>query len=184
MTSTLSVDKLEPVNQDYVELPKIKLTSMTPTFIPLKGITHSDGSSSATGGDAQLLDISIDLTGYTDYLLYAWAHTSMTENSNHSNSLILRIKLNNGSSDKQFATQRMSIGAYSNVTWDTNTPAMISCQGYYVIESAYATSCSLRMHGGGDGAGAFTWGNQGSYSTHDGESPNAGGTLGFFLFHP
>ena len=108
----------------------------------------------------------------------------MSENSNHSNSFILRIKLNNGSTDKQFATQRMSIGAYSNVTWDTNTPAMISCQGYYVIESAYATSCSLRMHGGGDGGGEFTWGNQGSYTTHDGESPNAGGTLGFFLFHP
>ena len=154
-------------------------------FIPLKGITHSEGSTTATGTDAELLSISVNLTGYTNYLLYAWAHTAITENSNHSNVSILRIELNNGSSVKQFATQRQGIGAHTdNITYSTNTPAMISCQGYYVIESAYATSCTLKMRGGMDGGGQFSWGDSGSYSSFDGETPSAGGTLGFLLFHP
>ena len=154
-------------------------------FIPLKGITHSNGSTTASGTDAELLSISVNLTGYTNYLLYAWAHTAITENSNHSNASVLRIKLNNGSSDKQFATQRQGIGAHTdNITYQTNTTAMISCQGYYVIESAYATSCTLKMRGGMDGGGQFSWGDQGGYSSFDGETPSAGGTLGFLLFHP
>ena len=137
-------------------------------FIPLKGITHSEGSTTASGNDALLLSISVTLTGYTNYLLYAWAHTAITENSIHSNVSRLKIQLNNGSSNKQFATQRQGIGAHTdNITYTTNTPAMISCQGYYVIESAYATSCTLQMRGGMDGGGQFSWGDSGAVSyTH------------------
>ena len=154
-------------------------------FIPLKGIIHSDGSTSAVGNDVDLLSLSIDLTNYENYILYAWAHTAISENSNHSNTIRIRTKLNNGSTNKYFATQRHAIGAYSNVTWDTNTPAMIGCQGYYVIEAAYATTCTLYMNGGVNSAGGqFSWGDQGSYTNFDGETPNAGGTLGFLLFHP
>jgi len=154
-------------------------------FIPLKGITHSDGSTTAVGNDVDMLSLSIDLTNYENYILYAWAHTAISENSNHSNTIRIRTKLNNGSTNKYFATQRHGIGAYSNVTWDTNTPAMIGCQGYYVIESAYATTCTLYMNGGVNSAGGqFSWGDQGSYTNFDGETPNAGGTLGFLLFHP
>ena len=154
-------------------------------FIPLKGITHSEGSTTASGSDALLLSISVTLTNYTNYLLYAWAHTAITENSNHSNVSRLKIQLDNGSSNKQFATQRQGIGAHTdNITYTTNTPAMISCQGYYVIENAYATSCTLQMRGGMDGGGQFSWGDSGSYTGFDGETPAAGGTLGFLLFHP
>ena len=154
-------------------------------FIPLKGITHSDGSTSAVGNDVDMLSLPIDLTNYENYILYAWAHTAISENSNHSNTIRIRTKLNNGSTNKYFATQRHAIGAYSNVTWDTNTPAMIGCQGYYVIEAAYATTCTLYMNGGVNSAGGqFSWGDQGSYTNFDGETPSAGGTLGFLLFHP
>ena len=62
-------------------------------FIALKGITHSEGSTTASGTDALLLSISVTLTGYTNYLLYAWAHTAITENSNHSNVSRLKIQL-------------------------------------------------------------------------------------------
>ena len=154
-------------------------------FIPLKGITHSDGSTSAVGNNVDMLSLSIDLTNYQNYLLYAWAHTSITENSNHSNTSRIRLKLNNGSSNKYFASQRQGMGVYSTSSFDTNSTSMIGCQGYYVIESAYATNCTLYMNGGvNNSSGQFSWGDQGSYTFFDGETPNAGGTLGFLLFYP
>lgn len=155
-------------------------------FIPLKGITHSEGSSSASGNNYDMLSISVNLTGYTDYLLFAWAHTAISENSNHSNTSRMRIKLNNGSALKYIASQRQGLGAHSDgIALTTNQTAHLSCQGYYVVESAYATTCTLIMNGGTDSSsGAFTWGDQGSYSHFDGETPAAGGTLGFLLFHP
>ena len=155
-------------------------------FISLKGITHSDGSSSASGNNYDMLSISVNLTGYTDYLLFAWAHTSISENSNHSNTSRIRIKLNNGSSNKYFASQRQGIGVHNDgINNSSNMTAHLSCQGYYVVESAYATTCTLFMNGGTDSSsGAFSWGDQTSYSHFDGETPAAGGTLGFLLFHP
>jgi len=155
-------------------------------FTPLKGITHSEGQSNVTGNNYDMLSITVNLTGYTNYLLFAWAHTAISENSNHSNTCILRIRLNNGSSNKGIASQRQGLGAHSDgIVLTSNMTAHLSCQGYYVIESAYATNCTLKMNGGVDNSsGAFSWGDQGSYSNFDGETPNTGGTLGFLLFHP
>tara|TARA_B100000902_G_C27182506_1_gene849686 strand:- start:295 stop:846 length:552 start_codon:yes stop_codon:yes gene_type:complete len=183
MASTISVDKLEPVNQDYVELPKIKLSDTTPTFIPLKGITHSEGSNTAVGNNVDMLSITVDLTNYQNYLLYAWAHTAITENSNHSNSSILRIRLHNDSTYTGIVSQKQGDEVHGGFAG--NLIAAISCQGYYVIESEYATICTLRMNGGvNSGGGEFSWGNQVSYTDFEGETPAAGGTLGFLLFHP
>ena len=153
-------------------------------FIALKDITHSDGSASASGDNFDMLSISVDLTNYQNYILFAWAHTAISENSNTSSTSILRIRLHNSSTYKGIASQRQGKGVY-NVD-DTNDITTITCQGYYAIESAYATSCTLRMNGGINGSPpqAFSWGDQGSYTVFDGETPNAGGTLGFMLFHP
>tara|TARA_B100000003_G_scaffold162253_1_gene148116 strand:- start:138 stop:710 length:573 start_codon:yes stop_codon:yes gene_type:complete len=154
-------------------------------FIPLKGITHSDGSTSAVGSDVNMLSISIDLTNYENYILYGWCHTAIAENSNHSNTSRIRLKLNNGSTNKYFASQRQGNGVYNGTPNDTNLITAMSCSGYYVIESAYATTCTLYMNGGiNNSSGQFSWGDQGSYTFFDGETPNAGGTLGFLLFHP
>tara|TARA_B000000557_G_scaffold23001_1_gene17337 strand:+ start:340 stop:951 length:612 start_codon:yes stop_codon:yes gene_type:complete len=155
----------------------------TGKFIPLKGITHSDGSTSASGNNVDMLSISVNLTNYQNYILFAWAHTAISENDNNSNTSILRIRLHNSSTYKSFASQRQGMGVYSPM--DSNYITHLSCQGYYVIESAYATSCTLKMNGGiNNSSGGFSWGDQSSYSNFDGETPNAGGTLGFMLFHP
>ena len=152
-------------------------------FIPLKGITHSDGSTTAVGTNVDMLSISVDLTGYTNYLLFAWAHTAISENSNHSNTSILRIRLHNSSTYKGISSQRQGDSMHGD--FSSNHIAAISCQGYYVIESAYATTCTLRMNGGvNSGGGQFSWGDQASYSNFDGETPASGVTLGFLLFHP
>ena len=159
----------------------------TGKFIPLKGITRSDGGNNASGSNVDMLSISLDLTGYQDYLLYAWAHTAISENSNTGNTCRLRIKLHQGvasPNDKYFASQRTGTGAHTdNINWSSNMTSMISCQGYFVIDSTFARSCVLYMNGGIDGT-AFSWGDQVSYSNFDGEDPNCGGTLGFMLFHP
>ena len=122
------------------------------------------------------------MTNYENYLLFAWAHTAIAENSNHSNASILRIRLHNSSTYKSIVSQRQGDSIHGGFTGDSI--AFIGCQGYYVIESAYATTCTLRMNGGiNSGGGQFTWGDQPSYALFD-EDPKTGGTLGFLLFHP
>jgi len=151
-------------------------------FIPLKDITHSDGST-GSGYDVDMLSLSLDLTLYEGYTLYAWCHTAISENANTGNTSIIRAKLNNGSSTTYFASQRQGIAVYSTVAWSGDSTASISCQGYFVVTNDYATTCTLYMNGGIN-SGAFTWGDQGSYTYFDGETPKAGATLGYMLFHP
>ena len=152
--------------------------------VPLKGITHSDGSSSASGSDVNMLSLALDLTGYENYILWGWGHTAISENNNTSNTSRIRLKLHEGSAGNvYFAAARQGIGAYSTVTWSSNSTAHISCQGYFVVTAAYAKSCVLYLNGGIDGTD-FSWGDQNAYTNFDGETPNAGATLGYLLLHP
>ena len=152
-------------------------------FIPLKNITRSNGSSTATGNNVDMLSISVDLSNYQNYILFAFAHTAISENSNHSNTTILRIRLHNSSTYTTLSSQRQGMGSYSGN--DSNHITTITCQGYYEIASAYATSCTLKMNGGINSSGdSFSWGDQASYTNFDDEAVASGGTLGFFLFHP
>ena len=161
------------------------VTFPTGKFIPLKDIAHSNGSTSASGSNVDMLSTGLDLAPYEGYLLYGWGHTAISENSNTANTTRIRLLLSRASDGASvaFAAARQGAGAYSVVSWDTNTTVHISCQGYFVVTAAYAQSCTLKLNGGIDGS-AFSWGDQGSYSSFDGETPQAGATLGFLLFHP
>lgn len=148
-------------------------------FIPLKDIIHSNGGT-GSGSNVDMLSLTINLTGYTDYLLFAWCHTAISEQSNSSNTTRVRIKLTDGTNTTYFASQRQGIGSYSNVTWNAESIAYLGCQGYFIVTSTYAKSCTLTMNGGID-SGGFNWGDQASYTSFDNESPLAGGTLGYIL---
>ena len=148
-------------------------------FIPLKGVTTSNGGT-GSGSDVDMLSLTINLTGYTDYLLFAWCHTSISEQSNTSDTSRVRIKLTDGGSNTTyFASQRQGAGV--NGGFGGDAIAYIGCQGYFMITSTYAKSCTLTMNGGINGGAPFNWGDQSSYSNFDNESPLAGGTLGYIL---
>ena len=155
----------------------------TGKFIPLKGQAHADGATDKSGSNVDMISLSLDLAGYEGYTLFAWCHTAITENANTGNTSRIRAKLNNGSSTTYFASARQGMGVYSSSTFDTNSTSHLSCQGYFVVTNAYATTCTLYMNGGIDGS-AFSWGDQGSYTNFDNETPKHGGTLGYMLFHP
>ena len=179
--ANLKLNSHEVITQSGDNIPTLGSSFPKNEFIPLKGITHSDGSTSGDGSDVDMLSLSLDLSNYEGYLLYGWCHTAISENSNTGNTSRVRLKLNNGSTNVYFASQRQGMGVYSNVNYETNTITNIGCQGYYVITPSFATTCNLYMNGGIN-FGAFSWGDQGSYTHFDGETPNAGGTLGFILF--
>lgn len=148
-------------------------------FIPLKDIVYSNGGT-GTGSNVDMLSLTINLTGYTDYLLFAWCHTAISEQSNTSDTSRVRIKLTDGGSNTTFfASQRQGAGMNGGFTGDSI--AHLGCQGYFMITSTYAKSCTLTMNGGINGASPFNWGTQSSYSNFTNESPLAGGTLGYIL---
>lgn len=146
-------------------------------FIPLKDIVYSNGGT-GTGSNVDMISLSINLTGYTDFLLFAWCHTSISEQSNSANTSRVRIKLTDGTNTTFFASQRQGAGAHGGFTGDMIT--YLGCQGYFMVTSTYAKSCTLTMNGGID-SGGFNWGDQTSYTNFDNESPLAGGTLGYIL---
>lgn len=149
-------------------------------FIPLKGITYSNGGT-GSGSDVDMLSLTINLTGYSNYLLFAWCHTAISEQSNTSDTSRVRIKLTDGGSNTTyFASQRQGMGVNSGFTGDAIT--YIGCQGYFIITSTYAKSCTLTMNGGINGGASFNWGDQSSYTNFDNENPLAGGTLGYILY--
>jgi hypothetical protein len=149
-------------------------------FIPLKDMISSNGST-GTGSNVDMLSLSINLTGYTNYLLFAWCHTAISEQTNSSNTAIIRLKLTDGTNTTFISAQRQAIGAYSSSTWSAETIAYLGCQGYFIVTPTYAKSCTLTMNGGID-SGGFNWGDQGSYTNFDNETPRTGGTLGYILY--
>jgi len=181
--ATLKLNSYELFTQSENNNPNLGSGFPKNEFIPAKGIVYSDGSTTAVGNNVDMLSLSIDLTNYEGYLLYGWCHTAIAENSNNSNTARIRLKLHNGTSTTYFASQRQGISVYSSVGWSTNDIASLGCQGYFVVTNTFATSCTLYMNGGvNDLNGQFSWGDQGNYTFFDGETPNAGGTLGFILF--
>ena len=147
-------------------------------FIPLKDVVYSNGGT-GTGSNVDMLSLSINLTGYTDFLLFAWCHTAISEQSNSSNTARVRIKLTDGTNTTFFASQRQGMGVNGGFSGDSIT--YLGCQGYFTITSIYAKSCTLSMNGGINGASPFNWGTQTNYSNFTNESPLAGGTLGYIL---
>mgnify|MGYP006412610521 CR=1 FL=1 len=170
--------------QSGIDEPVLASNVVFPTgkFIPLKDQAYSNGSTGSSGSNIDMISLSLDLTPYLGYTLFAWAHTAISENANTGNASRIRIKLVGGST-VYFAAQRQGAHVYSEHSYDTNSIAHLSCKGYFTITADYAQACTLYMNGGIDGS-AFSWGDQGSYTAFDGETPETGGTLGYLLFHP
>ena len=149
--------------------------------IILKNNIVSDGGT-GSGSNVDLLQTSIDLTGYNDYLLWVNGHTAISEDGNTSNTSRLRIFLKNSGTIDQtvICGSRQGLGAYSSgITNDQNMTAYMSATGYFVITSTYATNCILVLNGGID-SGSFHWGDQGAYTNFDGE--NLGASLKYILY--
>ena len=140
------------------------------------------GSKTANGGIANgsgvdmLTSDSINLSSYQDKYLIVFGQTAISENSNTSNTAVLRIELSNGSTVVTLSASRQGMGAYGS--YDGNRMTHISAFAVYQIPSAYATTCTIRLNGGIN-SGDFTYGDQSGYSFFDGEGAGIG--MRFFV---
>ena len=162
-------------------MSKNRLIAVSSSNILLKDTVVSDGGT-GSGPNIDLLQLTLDLTGYENYLLWVDGHTAISEDGNTANTSRCRIFLkNSGTSDQTtICGSRQGIGVYSSgITNDQNMIAHLSATGYFVVTSTYATNCALVLNGGIDN-GNFHWGDQGSYTNFDGE--NLGASLKYILY--
>ncbi len=130
-----------------------------------------------TGASGTLISARIDLTGREGRWLHLYGATAISESSNSSDTSILRVEIDNGTSTSVISAQRQGVGAHSNVSWNGNSIAFMSAQGYFQIPADYAIAGVTVRLTGGINSGSFYWGDQVGYAAFDGEQ--AGGQLGY-----
>lgn len=154
------------------------------TIISDAGVVRSEGGL-GNGNNFDMLTLNVDLSGKEGRWMHVYGSTAMSEAINHSNVLILRLKIDNNVNDTTISAIRQGVGAYSIAPWDGNSTASMMVQGYFQIPSAYAVSnVTIILNGGVDGSvggnSNFHWGDAPLYTSFDGE--NAGAYLGFAIF--
>ena len=170
ISGSTGVNKIQDntiVNADIASNAAIVASKMAGAIL-LTGTSSGDGSTGSGNGVDMLTISNINLSNYQGKHLIAFASTAIQEQTNTSNTEIIRIQLSNGTdSPITLAAARQGV-TYTNVTVGTNFLVHLSTFAVYEIPSAYATTCSLRINGGITN-GTFYFGNQPDYSTFDGE---------------
>jgi len=146
------------------------------TGVLLSGAVRSDGGT-GSGSAVDLISTTLNLTGFTGKRLIVQGTTGINEIANTSNTSIMRIHLDNGSSTVTLGAVRSSEPYGAGDGNNGLAPYTVDC--VYTIPSSHASSCTLKLNGGINGSAAFRFGNQVAYTLFDGE--NAGITLTYFV---
>jgi len=168
---------------------KTGVTALGVTFgdniTKLKGTLEDAGMARAEGGMAsgsnvEFAGIDLDLGGRTGRWMHVYGGTAISENFNHSNTSIVRLRLTRPGGDSIIvAAQRQGMGVYGDP--GGNQTVSISAQGYWRIPESFAVAgVRLSLVGGVDAPESFWWGKQANYIHFDGEL--AGATVGYAIF--
>ena len=193
MASTISVDKLEPVNQDHVELPKIKTTTWTSTtkfppghVIQTQGSTHSsrytfdpDGTWTEIGANASYpFRVTITPTSLTNKLLmniHIFANDDGTNDI--SNYKIMDVTGDSIVTPKGDGASNRFEGHFAmRGKYDANDPSMIHFMMLADISRTTATTYTVYGRNGDGGAPLYI-----NYSSSDNSSWGYTGVSSFII---